>query len=275
MSSFRLAQPRGRADGKPPRADIQDKYISSLKEQNRLMELEIEYLKKAQVQAARQSTEQPPGGSTAAAGSTYAAPDFPAPARSETPKGVMPARSVSPAGGGAGIDLQAQMQLPPGSSIDAMLAQIKQKAAQERQQMEAEHAQTEEKMGQLKVELAQLQRHADQLDTDKQAVHATYLAQLEKWETKTKTALVENQKLKKENGKLNLRLDVYKGKNEALEQEKAQVLKEEGGLGKQIVRLESWLQEERTKSASMTEQLKVAKREKREWATQAEDLRVS
>ena len=44
MSTFRAAGPRAGGGGGGDNSAIQQKYITSLKEQNRLMELEIKYL---------------------------------------------------------------------------------------------------------------------------------------------------------------------------------------------------------------------------------------
>ena len=180
------------------------------------------------------------------------------PAQSESPRGVptMPAN------------------MPSGGSIDTMLAQIKAKAAQERQEMEAKHRKTDDALEELRVKLQQSQWEVDQLDTDKRAVHSQYLGRIEEIQTKQKATIMDNEKLKRENEKLSIRMDVIKAQKEALEKEKREVLEAEGGIAKKMAWLEERLEEERESNRSLEEQLKVARRENRESAQQALELQV-
>ena len=166
------------------------------------------------------------------------------PAQSESPRGVptMPAN------------------MPSGGSIDTMLAQIKAKAAQERQEMEAKHRKTDDALEELRVKLQQSQWEVDQLDTDKRAVHSQYLGRIEEIQTKQKATIMDNEKLKRENEKLSIRMDVIKAQKEALEKEKREVLEAEGGIAKKMAWLEERLEEERESNRSLEEQLKVARR---------------
>ena len=122
---------------------IKEKYITSLKEQNRLMELEIKYLKQAQDQA--RAAPAPPsssGGMSMPGKAEYV----------ESPRGA------------AGPNVPSMpSQMPSGGSIEVMLAQIKKKAAEDRQEMEAKHRKTDEQVEQLQVELQQSQWEVDQL----------------------------------------------------------------------------------------------------------------
>jgi chromosome segregation ATPase len=167
-----------------------------------------------------------------------------------------------------------QTQMPSGGSIEMMLAQIKQKAAEERKEMEAKHRKTTEQVEQLQVELQQSQWEVDQLSADKQALHSQYLGRIEEIQTKQKTTYVDNEKLKRENEKLSIKIDVIIAQKEGLEKEKREVLEQEGGIAKKMTWLEERLEEERGNSASLSDHLKVARREGRESAQQALDLQV-
>ena len=114
----------------------------------------------------------------------------------------------------------------------------------------------------------------DQLSADKQALHSQYLGRIEEIQTKQKTTYVDNEKLKRENEKLSIKIDVIIAQKEGLEKEKREVLEQEGGIAKKMTWLEERLEEERGNSASLSDHLKVARREGRESAQQALDLQV-
>ena len=254
MSSFRLAQPRaGTAPAaRVPRSDIQDKYITSLKEQNRLMELEIRYLKTTASEAKAASPGSKPPGSA----SSKAPPGLAmrSPAQSESPRAL--AQSTN-------HNQLAEAGYPqiPGGSIDAMLDKIRQKAAAEREAMEEEHSVTKRKVEEQDEKLKQLQRYADQLDTDKQAVHSVYLGRIEKAETTLKNTRTENQKLKRQYEKIEAKANGLEVAKQELAATVQQMMSDRGQEGKKIDWLEERLEEERTKVLNLEKDLKHSKRD--------------
>lgn len=254
---MRAAQPGGMAQAGGG-ANLQAKYITSLKEQNRLMELEIKYLKQAQEQAARAPAPASSGGGGGSVGGGMGKPEF----------------VDSPRGASAPEVPSMQAKIPSGGSIDLMLAQIQQKAAEERKEMELKHQKTGEQVEQLQVELQQTQWEVDQLQADKEALHSQYLGRIEEIQTKQKATYVENERLKRENEKLSIKIEQVSAQKENLEQEKRDVLEAEGGIAKKMKWLEERLDEQRGTSESLTSNLSVARREGRESAQQALGLQV-
>ena len=119
-----------------------------------------------------------------------------------------------------------------------------------------------------------MQRHAEQLDTDKQAVHSVYLGRIEKGETNVKKVREENQKVKRQYEKMEASVARLTEQRDKLEEEKRNVLEQEGGLGKRIAWLEERLEEERTLNQSTTEQLKASKRDVRQLSERVADLEL-
>ena len=77
------------------------------------------------------------------------------------------------------------------------------------------------------MELQQSQWEVDQLSADKQALHSQYLGRIEEIQTKQKATIVDNEKLKRENEKLSIKIDVVIAHKEGLEKEKREVLEQE------------------------------------------------
>ena len=156
---------RSPAGGSPAgggRRDIQDKYISTLKEQNRIMQQEIGYLKDSAAAARAAPPQDEPRQAR------FAPPPIP---------GIGGGSMGAPASSSGTVNVSTQ-------SIEVMLAQIKAKAEAEQEKLRVAHAQTDEDLENYKDLLAEEQRVTEQLRADKQALHSTYLSRVEEEQTK-------------------------------------------------------------------------------------------
>eukprot|EP01050_Picozoa_sp_SAG11_P014758 SAG11_NODE_1850_length_4167_cov_3.490905_3_plen_367_part_00 len=235
----------GGVNGGGGRRDIQDKYIAGLKEQNSIMQSEIQYLKQAaaEAQRARPSFEQM--SATPAAAELRGSEGRYEPTRVPPIAIPGPGYSQSPTGGGkAHITVTSD-------SIDSMLAEIKKKAAKEKQDMEDEHRAVEEELEEMKVKFEEERQIIRMLKAEKGALHSQYLGELEQVRTSQQGTLKENESLKRKNQEQKRLISKLEEEKQVLEDQRQATLESSATGGEKMLRLEADLKKERINNDSL------------------------